>query len=251
MLKKASALTAALCCVIAFTPECLAAEYVDFDSDINYCFYNDDYYDYEDYYSDEKMAFHITDDGAALYKYWGDQETVEIPKTVKGKKVTEICRLAFFNNDTLVEAVIPDSVWIIGEQAFSGCDNLTRINIPPAVSRIPNNTFSYCKNLREIIFSEGLYDISEEAFRGCTSLEEIKFPSTLEILRMESFKDCAKLEKIEFGCGLKTIEIDAFRDCISLKEIRLPEAMKKNRKSCFCRLHKLNRRFPAKTVRAI
>jgi hypothetical protein len=52
--------------------------------------------------------------------------------------------------------LIPDSVKVIGEYAFSGCSSLKVIAITPRVKVLDGNTFEGCDSLRKIIAPRGI-----------------------------------------------------------------------------------------------
>ena len=56
---------------------------------------------------------------------------------------------AFLNNKYLVDLVIPESVTVIGDGAFSGMESLDRLDIPATVSRLPY-TFMYESYIKSI-----------------------------------------------------------------------------------------------------
>lgn len=68
--------------------------------------------------------------------------------------------------------VIPDSVSIIGKEAFAGCTTLTQIHISASVQKIEEGVFRSCKNLDSIIVDPAnpVYDSRE----NCNAIIETK-----------------------------------------------------------------------------
>ena len=62
---------------------------------------------------------------------------------------------------------IPNSVRIIGENAFSGCEALTSITIPNSVTSIGEGAFRGCSALTSIEIPDSVTEIGERAFYGC------------------------------------------------------------------------------------
>ncbi len=63
-------------------------------------------------------------------KYIGKSQKVKIPQTMYGKPVTVIGKRAFRFNKNIEHVILPPTIKVVGERAFSGCVSLTEINIP-------------------------------------------------------------------------------------------------------------------------
>jgi hypothetical protein len=88
--------------------------------------------------------------------------------------VTSIGDFAFFNHDRLSSVVLPDSVRVIGSQAFGS------------------------SALRSIVMHEGIRAIGTAAFSSAANLKEITIPSTVQTLDYRAFSRTYSLEKISF-----------------------------------------------------
>lgn len=75
-----------------------------------------------------------------------------------------------FCPNALTECLIPPSVVIIGDNAFSGCASLASVNIPPSVQMIKSKAFMNCSSLSEITLPASVEYIGEKTFSGCSSL---------------------------------------------------------------------------------
>jgi len=73
------------------------------------------------------------------------------------------------------EIIIPDTVTIIGDKAFSGCKRITKITIPETVTCIENMAFFNCQKITGIHIPESVTDIAENAFLDCKKLTEMTF----------------------------------------------------------------------------
>lgn len=99
--------------------------------------------------------------------FTGKETHVIIPSAVNGKPVTAIGDKAFLG--TKVQSVtIPDSVTVIGINAFKDCTELTEVNIPSSVT-----------------------EIRAYAFRGCTKLAKISVPDSVRTIGPTCFGDTA------------------------------------------------------------
>ena len=101
-----------------------------------------------------------------------------------------------FYNGNLIETVIPDSVTIIGSNAFNSCSGLTSCTI-----------------------GSGVTSIGERAFYGCDFLSSIVIPDSVTSIGNEVFQGCRSLTSVTIGNGVTTISSGAFSYCISLSTI--------------------------------
>ena len=142
-----------------------------------------------------------------------------IPKTYKGKPITEIADSAFKSCTNLKEVVIQDEVTTIGNNAFSGCTGLTTITIGNGVKTIGSYAFNYCSSLKEVVI-----------------------PDSVTTIEYYAFATCYQLESVTIGNGVTTIGADAFRFCGSLDEVTIPDNVTSIGQSVFyyCSLTSIN-----------
>ena len=121
------------------------------------------------------ISYTLNSDGASYCvadcddNYFG---RAKISATYSGLPVTKIAAKAFDNSD-IYAVVIPDSVTVIGENAFSGCDKLKTVTFGSGVTKIQKYAFSDCTRLSSITLPESVKFIEDYAFTGCTSLKQI------------------------------------------------------------------------------
>lgn len=111
--------------------------------------------------------------GTTLVKYVGTAITVSIPDTVK-----VIGEEAFLDNAAVYSVIIPDSVEEISYAAFSGCSNLTSIKIPDSVETIGTAAFCNCTSLNDVTVGKGLRKLGTGVFTGCTNLSDVKLQTS-------------------------------------------------------------------------
>ena len=92
---------------------------------------------------------------------------------------------------------IPDSVKVIGAEAFAGNTSITTISIGKNVTEIEYGAFKDCTYLSKVTFSDKLTKIGNAVFSGNTSLKSIKLPKKLEELGSGVFAGCDNLTTIE------------------------------------------------------
>ena len=102
-------------------------------------------------------------DVIGIVKYTGSAENVVIPDTIDGVTITAIGN-AFSNNETIKSVEIPDTVEVIGKNAFLACNSLETVKMSSNVKIIDEYAFGMCSNLINITLPEGVESIGEGAF---------------------------------------------------------------------------------------
>lgn len=149
-----------------------------------------------------------------------------------------------FENNSMTELHIPDSVIHIGNEAFSYCENLKdlyigngvktfgcavfsscsslqNVFIKKGLSEIGSQMFSFCTALKNIQLPDGIQKIGNSAFSYCTSLESINIPNTVTDIKLSAFFECTNLVSAVLGKNIKTIEPMSFAHCPSLQHISI------------------------------
>lgn len=145
------------------------------------------------------FKFILNNTAVVVISYKGTAADVTIPSRYKGKPVTVIDPVAFYNNSAVTSVTIPDSVTAIPDYAFGFCSQLTNISIPNSV------TF-----------------IGFSAFNSCTSLESITLPSSLSTIQSYAFYNCGNLKTIRIPVSVTSIGNCAFDVCPSLMTVTYP-----------------------------
>lgn len=116
--------------------------------------------------------------GKNVFKYNAlSEKVVRLPDGI-----TTICEYAFAwdnSNDCVEEIILPESVKVIKNAAFSGRKQLKNINIPEGVKQLPSDMLA-----------------------GCSSLEKIYIPAYVEKIDISAFPGG------ECGGAFKTIEVN-------------------------------------------
>lgn len=86
-------------------------------------------------------------------------ESIIVSKENKNFDSRKDCNAIIDTNDNALicgckNTIIPDTVKVIAEEAFSGCSGLTSISIPDSVEIIRSRAFYNCQNLKEIRISK-------------------------------------------------------------------------------------------------
>lgn len=122
-------------------------------------------------------------------------------------------------NGAAMEVVIPNSVKIIGDQAFYNCKGITSVVIPDSVQEIGLWAFYECKALPHITIPDSVQKIGQSAFEGCTALAAVVIPDSVKEIRSKAFAECISLTAIVIPASVQRIGIEAFYYCESLRTV--------------------------------
>ncbi len=91
---------------------------------------------------------------------------------------------------------IPDTVTVIGEEAFAGNETLKGVTIPDSVTAISYNAFKDCTALANIILSDRITKVGPGAFEGCTALTSAQIGKNVSSWGTGVFTNCDSLAKV-------------------------------------------------------
>ena len=162
-------------------------------------------------------SYRKREDGTLMItNYKGKETEVTVPKRIGKGVVTAIGKGAFsgtlynpkvtdeqkMQHKEIIKVILPDTIQLIGEGAFSEMTSLKEINIPIGVQEI------------------GAY-----AFKGSCSLKSLIIPATVEKIGKDAASYCNSLEKVSLGEGIKDIGQGAFWHCKNLREVRISQSV--------------------------
>ena len=120
------------------------------------------------------------------------------------------------------EAVVPEGVVEIGDDAFKGMAHLLKVTLPGSVKRIGDRAFKGCRQLKEVNFPDGLTEIGEYAFHRCHCIEEMIFPDSVKNVGSYAFLYCDGVRKVVMQ-GPTSIKRAVFSHNLSLRELSINE----------------------------
>ena len=124
-------------------------------------------------YTAGDYTFAVLDDGTAeIRKYRGGAATLQIPSTLKKRRVTRVGMRAFEWRFPLRNVTVPEGVVAIDEGAFAGCYALSTVKLPGSLTVIGERAFANCRSLEQVTLPEGLTALGGMAFDGCGRLTD-------------------------------------------------------------------------------
>lgn len=119
-------------------------------------------------YANPGFTYLSEGDGLTITGWNGPVDAgLTIPSAINGAPVTAIGMDAFANMNLAGRIVIPDSVAVISEYAFSGNPGVTGLSIGSGVQEIGESAFSGCTGLSgKTITIPASCDVSDSAFEG-------------------------------------------------------------------------------------
>ena len=153
--------------------------------------------------------------------------------TIAGYSTYPANQFNSFNNNTLSEIILPNTITSIGKLAFENSINLTNITIPTSVTLIEQGAFSYSTKLTNIGLPANVDSLGEGVFSGCTSLSSISLPNNLKTISNLQFKGCTSLQTVIIPEGITKFGYNVFEGCTSLTYVSLPSTLTKTGTSTF------------------
>ena len=173
---------------------------------------------------DENESDYVLNQNGEVTGYLGtDWKVLNIPAEIGDQTVTGIADGAFENQRDIQQVILPETVTVIGSNAFYGCTNLKEINLNHVTS-MGSGAFRQCAALQSVALGEGLRDVPEQAFMSCAKLKAVTLPSSVKELGKECFAQCTSLEALILPEGLTTIHAGALKKC-PLQTLHLPASL--------------------------
>ncbi|MGN0186378.1 MAG: leucine-rich repeat domain-containing protein [Paludibacteraceae bacterium] len=119
---------------------------------------------------------------------------------------------------------LPDGLAEIPSGKFQN-SSIESVIIPNSVTVIKDGAFSECKLLVDITIGNQVHTIERSAFMNDTALQVVQLPASMRTIEASAFLGCFNLTYLTIKEGLTTIEESAFSGCSSLCGIYLPSTL--------------------------
>lgn len=144
---------------------------------------------------------------------------LSIPSRIASFDVVGIKEEAFLNDVDLHSVKIENGIWWIGDRAFKGCSGLVRFNLPESLLVLGNEAFMDCIMIDEVRLPSVLTDDSGfGAFRGCTRLKRVIFSDGLSCNVIPFFYGCTELAGFQVG---KNQHYQVYEGCLYDKSMSM------------------------------
>lgn len=157
--------------------------------------------------------YEVDGDYAEITKYKGTQSSVTIPSSLGGKTVIGIMGSAFKNNLQIQKVVMPNSIMIIDNEAFSGCKNLSEITLSDNMVLVGREAFydtAYYNNGTN--WENGVLYIGNVLIKSKAQKTNIEIKDGTQVIADYAFYE-RQIVKCTFPDTLWTIGNYAFANC--------------------------------------
>jgi hypothetical protein len=143
----------------------------------------------------------------------------------------------FRNNNYLQKIVLPSTLTIIEDNAFTECTALQEVVLPEGLLSIGSQAFWGCAALSRVwvtgsgatsgvdgrfILPDTIKSVGTYAFARCNTLQSIRIPASLRIVSVGMFERCEQLTTVEMHGAVTEIGEMAFTHCTKLSGIQMP-----------------------------
>lgn len=144
---------------------------------------------------------------------------------------------AFYQCQNMTEAIIGESVELIGKSGFQGC-NLKSVTIKGSKLTVKDDAF-YCRSLEQAHFHSiealcGIYFANANAnplnyahhlFINGKEITELVVPNSVKTIGDYVFRNCYYLTSVKISDKVTSIGTQAFSHCSSLKSVSLSSSL--------------------------
>lgn len=160
---------------------------------------------------------------------------------INGLPTVKLADSMFEANDNLKRIPsIPNSVKIIGNDAFNGCLGLTSVTIPEGVTSIGSYAFCACANISNVVLPNSVANIGPYAFYDCVGMTSVTIGSGVTSFGIFAFGGCTNLTSITIAEGVTHIGDRTFEGSIQLTSVTIPDSVVSIGFNAFAACGKLN-----------
>ncbi len=155
--------------------------------------------------------------------YGGAKTTINILESYQGLPVTTIAKYAFYQQPTVRNFLLPNTLRYIEKYAFEGC-RLDYLMLPSSLTYIGESAFSQT-DITLVKIPDNVSFIGAMAFWACSKLQTVKIGNGVSYMGYNVFSDCRELTDVTISYGSTTIGAQTFQDCEKLSYIEIPDSV--------------------------
>ncbi len=144
-------------------------------------------------------------------------EKIEVPSQLADKPVIALSEKSFYNNMSVKEIRLSDTIMEIGEAAFLNCPCLEKVSIPQNINKLPKWCFAYCKKLKEVEGLDQIIIFESYSFYKAFAAAELVLEQEIEFIGHYAFSECL-IEKLYIGHIIHAGKM-GFARCHNLQEV--------------------------------
>lgn len=148
----------------------------------------------------------------------GAPTEITVPAMVNGRAVMAIGPRAFQDQTMLRRVTLPDTVAVIGEDAFAGCIALESVTFGTGLKLLDMGCFRDCESLDYVSLPAKVEEIGRDAFARCGSLAEVALHSEVRVIRDGAFSLCEQLQTFTYPKRPLRVASGAFSACYTLPQ---------------------------------
>jgi BspA type Leucine rich repeat region (6 copies) len=150
----------------------------------------------------EGFDYSTNGNAITITRYTGLGGSVVIPSFINSMPVTSIAAYAFYNQSSLTNISIANSITNIGNFAFAGCESISNVTIPNSVTSIGSWAFSYFYGVTNLTLGSGVVSIGDYAFAfSGAGLTGVTIPSNVLKIGRSPFVNSDWLKAISVDTG--------------------------------------------------
>ncbi|MCR5718542.1 MAG: glycoside hydrolase family 9 protein [Oscillospiraceae bacterium] len=133
----------------------------------------------------------------------------------------------------VTEVSIPDTVKVLGKEAFFRCTNLTAITVPATIEQVGDKAFGETPWLKEQLKDSPLLILNGILIDGTSAKGEVVIPDTVKTVLGSSFRMNKEITSVTLPDTVTSIGDSAFYGCEKLETVTLSKNLKTIGESAF------------------
>lgn len=113
---------------------------------------------------------------------------------------------SFYGNKTIERVVMPNSITIIGNDAFSNCINLSSVVFSNNLTQIGSTSFAYCSRITDLYLPDSLINIGSFAFYYCGGITTVSIGENVSGIGNNAFSGCFRIVQVINKSALNIIK---------------------------------------------